>query len=83
MKAGERNHNYLSNTGEYGRPPSVVGTDLPSEVVHEHPVQNAFGETITTLSNMGMILNKSKTSEVKKMRNKKEHKTTKEGKETH
>ena len=54
----ERNQNYLSYPGKHGRPPSVVGTELPSEIVHEHPVQNAFGETIPALRNMCMVLNK-------------------------
>ena len=63
----KQNQKYLSNTGEYCGPPSVVGTDLPSEIVHEHPVQNGFGETIRTLCDVGMILNKqNKTNEMNK-----------------
>ena len=79
----ERNQNYLSYPGKHGRPPSVVGTELPSEIVHEHPVQNAFGETIPAFSNMSMILNKKNKRNEQKLKNKTSIKTMEEGKETH
>ena len=79
----KQNQKYLSNTGEYCGPPSVVGTDLPSEIVHEHPVQNAFGETIPAFSNMSMILNKKNKRNEQKLKNKTSIKTMEEGKETH
>ena len=79
----KQNQKYLSYTGEYGRPPSVVGTDLPSEIVHEHPVQNVFGETIPAFSNMSMILNKKNKRNEQKLKNKTSIKTMEERKETH
>ena len=79
----ERNQNYLSYPGKHGRPPSVVGTELPSEIVHEHPVQNAFGETIPALRNMSMVLNK-RTREINREEKKEnKHFAIKRRKEIH
>ena len=79
----ERNQNYLSYPGKHGRPPSVVGTELPSEIVHEHSVQNAFGETIPALRNMSMVLNK-RTREINREEKKEnKHLAIKRRKEIH
>ena len=58
MTSGKTKWEYLSKTGEYGRPPNIIGTSLSSKIVHEHAVQNGLGETICTLGDVGMILNK-------------------------